>query len=121
MKPEVLGERLKEIISFAIHFELRDPGLEGVTVTRVRVSADCQFADVRVAAFEGIKRAEQIVQTLDRAKGALRGLVAQRVRLRKVPELRFHYDDDVDSEQRISQILDGLEIPPPSENDESES
>ena len=115
---EVLGEQIRQILSTAICFEMRDPALEGVTVTRVRVSPDLQVADVRFTWPEEDGDIEPVLIALDRATGALKRIIAAQVRLKRVPNLRFHPDMDVAAERRIGQILDTLDIPP-AEDDES--
>ncbi len=114
----VLSEQLRQIISNLLYFEMRDPKLEGITITRVKVSPDLQYADVRFTLMDDQKRADTVIQALNRAKGALKRAVGKRVKLRRTPELRFHLDEDVLRERRIGQILDELDIPEP-ENDQS--
>ena len=115
---QALAEQLRQILSKALYFDMRDPSIEGVTITRVKVSPDLQYADVRFSIAEDGRDPATAVQALNRAKGALKGVLARKMNLRKVPDLRFHYDEDADAERRISQILQGLDIPE-QETDES--
>ena len=60
---------------------------------------------------------------LARAGGFLRHELAQRVRLRNVPVLHFHWDVSVERGERIDQILESLDLPPepaPDASDEEE-
>ncbi|MCB1043377.1 MAG: 30S ribosome-binding factor RbfA [Acidobacteria bacterium] len=110
---EPICEQVREIISRAIAFEMRDPAFEGVTITRVRVSPDYQFADVRYTTYDDEDR-ELAEAGFQRARGALRSAVAKQINMRKTPQLRFHYDEDVVAERRISDILEGLKEDSPN-------
>lgn len=116
-RAEVLGEQLRQIISTSLCFELRDHDLDGIVVTRVRVSPDLQFADVRFVLPEG-KPGGKAISALNRSKGVLKRTIAKQVRLRRIPDLRFHLDDDAQAERRIEDILNTLDIPSASETDE---
>lgn len=113
----ILSEQLRQIISNLLYFEMKDPKLEGVTITRVRVSSDLQFADVRFTMMDEKKNHGSVLNALNRAKGALKRAIGKRIKLRRIPELRFHLDEDVLHERRIGQILQELHIPE-RENDE---
>jgi len=117
-RSRVLAEQFRQILSEAVYFDMRDPSIEGLTITRVKVSPDLQFADVRFTIAEDGRDPGNAVMALNRAKGALKRIIASKVSLRKVPDLRFHLDEDVDSERRISDILRELDIPK-QESDES--
>ena len=113
----VIGERIRQLISTAIHLEMRDAHLEGVIITRVKVSPDYQFADIRFTYPEEDRKAETVLQALTRAKGAFKRIIASQIKMKKVPELRFHADEDVRAERRIGKILEELKIPPKDEDD----
>lgn len=106
---EHVSEQIREVLSTALAFEMRDPGLNGVTITRVRLSPDFQYADIRYVTYEDGQRAKA-ESSFDRAKGALRTKVAKQVRMKKVPVLRFHYDEDVSAERRIGEILEHIKL-----------
>ena len=116
-RSSVLAEQIRQVISEAIYFEMRDPNLEGITVTRVRVSPDLQFADVRFTPQDDVRDPEALAVALNRASGAFKRHLAKKVRMRRIPDLRFHYDEDVSAERRISDLLDDLEIPPVQDPD----
>lgn len=108
VRTDVISEQIRQLVSTALHFELRDPGLKGVTITRVKVSPDLQFADIRFSMLEIDANPGPVLSAFGRAKGALKRYVSKNLSLRKVPELRFHLDEDVVAEQRIAEVLDNL-------------
>ena len=118
-RSDVLAEQIRQVISEAILFEMRDPDLEGITITRVRVSPDLQFADVRFTPQDDIRDPLAVAKSLGRAGGAFRRLLTKKIRMRRVPELRFHYDTDVASERRISGLLNEMNIPPADQDDDA--
>lgn len=106
-----LPEDIRQVISNALLFEMRDPSLAGVTVTRVKVSPDLQFADIRFSVMGADTNPKKVEAALNRARGAFKRELTKKIRMRRVPELRFHFDEDVASERRIGEILDQLDIP----------
>jgi len=108
-RAEVFGEQIRQVISTAIHLELRDPRLRDVTITRVKMSPDLQYADIRYSCFDETRDIRQVATGLDRAKGALKRLLANKIRMRKIPQLRFHYDEDIEAERRIEKLLQEIQ------------
>jgi ribosome-binding factor A len=111
-----LSEHTRQIISLTLYFQVSDPNLQGITVTRVKVSPDLQFADVRFT-HEGKQSLTKVLTSLEKANGIFRKTISREIKLKRVPQLRFHQDTDVIAERRIGDILDGLDIPPAPEND----
>lgn len=104
---ESVASHIRQVLSHAINFEMSDPGLEGLALTQVKLSPDYQFADVKYAVPEG-DSLERAQMALDRAKGALRKIIAHKIKFRRVPELRFHLDRGAVATQRIEAILEHL-------------
>ncbi len=52
------------------------------------------------------ERVAENLKILKRAAGFLRGQIARRIKLRHVPELRFHYDASLERGQRLSSLID---------------
>ena len=100
---------LRNEIASIVQREIKDPRLGLATVTEVRVSGDLSYADVGISVLGDDDDARQeSVQMLARAQGYVRSLLAKRVRLRKVPELRFRLDRGAEHSQRISDLLESL-------------
>ena len=85
--------------------EVHDPGIGLVTLTRVKVSPDLQLARVYYTLIGDDKARDQTKKALERATPFLRRQIASRVRLRRVPELRFEFDRSVENQDRIEKIL----------------
>ena len=89
---------------------VKDPRVSGMlTIVRAEVSNDLSYATVRISAMEGIEQARQSVKGLKAASGYIRRELGQRLKLRKVPELRFVADDSIEHSASIARILHDLE------------
>ena len=62
---------------------------------------------------------QQHVTKAERAAGALKREIASRIKLRRMPNLRFHFDDMLEEERRIGEILQGLQKEQSDEADAS--
>ncbi len=120
LKQERMAERIREILSELLFSEVRDPRLHDVTVTRVTLDREIQYADVYVNALGDETRRAEVLAGLGSAKGFLRREVAARVRLRQAPDLGFHWDFNLEHGERINRLLDALDVPPPDEGDDGD-
>jgi ribosome-binding factor A len=115
VKQARMSERIREILSELLLLEVKDPRLSGVTVTEVRLDREFQFGDVYVNALGDEGRRDEVMGALEWARGFLRREVGARVRLRRTPELRFHWDAALEHAERMNRLLDSLEIPAEAE------
>ncbi len=102
-----VGEEIRHVLAGVLmRGELRDPGLQGasVTVTEVRASPDLRHATAYVMPLGGAHR-DEILAALKRAAPFLRAQVARSVRLRVAPQLDFAIDTSFDYAQRIDRLL----------------
>ena len=108
-RPERVGEEIRQELTQLIARDVHDPGVGFVTLTRVKVSPDLQMARVYYTCMGDEKARRETQRALDRATPFLRRHIGSRVRLRRVPELRFEFDRAVEHTNRIEQILLDLE------------
>ncbi|MDB5408800.1 MAG: rbfA [Rhodospirillales bacterium] len=107
-----VGEELRHLLAEILgRDELRDPALQGttITVTEVRISPDLKSATVFVMPLGG-KDAPDRIAALQRAAGFLRSLIAREVTLRSVPSLRFALDTSFDHASHIEELLHRPEV-----------
>lgn len=112
-----VAELIQEILSSLIQFEVKDPRLQGVTIMDVDVDRELMYATVYVSALGGEEEREEVLDGLDNASGFLRRELGANLSLRRVPELRFAWDETFEQAQRIEQLLDSIEIPPADDED----
>jgi len=124
-RPERVGEAIRDELSQLIAREVHDPGVGFVTLTRVKVSPDLQVARVYYTSMGDEKAQRETAKAFKRAAPFLRRQLGQRIRLRRVPEIEFFYDESIASGDRIEQILQELKAEaasrpdPASTNDDS--
>jgi ribosome-binding factor A len=90
---------------------MKDPRLQGITVTRVTIDRELQYADIYVHALGEEEREDEVTEALESASGFLRHQLGQNLRLRHVPILHFHWDPSLAHAEHINQLLDNLDIP----------
>jgi ribosome-binding factor A len=107
-----VGEELRHALAAIIgRGGLRDPALDGVqvTVTEVRISPDLKNAIAYVVPFaKGDPVA--LAKALGHAAPYLRRQIAEAVRLRLVPQLRFEPDRSFDRAAEIERLLRDPEV-----------
>ena len=80
-----------------------------MTLTRAKVSPDLQLVRIYYTTIGDEKARRETQKALERATPFLRRQIGSRVRLRRVPELRFEFDKSVEHQDRIERILLDLE------------
>ena len=88
--------------------DVHDPGIGFITLTRVQVSADLQVAKVFYTTLGDPKARLETQKALERATPFFRRRIGARVRLRRVPEVEFRFDETIQHQDRIEQILRDL-------------
>jgi ribosome-binding factor A len=102
-----VGEELRHALaSIFERGQVRDPGLEGVsvTVTEVRMSPDLRNSTVFVMPLGGGDTGP-LIDALRRAKPYLRSQVARTVRLKRVPDMDFRPDGSFDYARQVDALL----------------
>ena len=104
-----LAKRINTIVASAIEFEIKDPGLDGVTIVDTKVTADLHdatvFYTVMGRTLDGEPDYAVAAAALDRAKGALRTMVGAGTGVRFTPTLTFTRDTTLDTVQRMDDLL----------------
>jgi ribosome-binding factor A len=102
------AEAIREVVSMAILTELRDPRIEGVTVTYVEVSPDMRQAKVHVSIMGDETQQKLCLHGLRSSAGFLQTKISDRIDTRYTPRLRFELDEGVKKSLAISQLLHEL-------------
>jgi len=104
-RPERVAEEIRQEIAQLLLREVHDPGIGLITLTRVKVSPDLQLARVYYTMLGDDKARADTERALTRATPFLRRQIGARIRLRRVPEIRFEFDRSVENQDRIEKIL----------------
>jgi len=92
-----------------------------VSITQVRVSPDLGVAKIYLSLLLANNQ-QEVLQIIKTNTKAIRHALAQRIKnqVRVIPELIFYLDDSAEYAAHMDKIISGLDIPPPSEDDDTE-
>ena len=107
-RPSKVAVALKEEISQIVLRELKDPRIGFVTITHIEVTRDLKIARVFYSVMGDAKVVQNSEHALDAARGYIRKLLGDRLKLRFIPELQFRKDDSIDQSFHITEILKKL-------------
>ncbi|MFO0970519.1 MAG: 30S ribosome-binding factor RbfA [Gemmataceae bacterium] len=108
MKPYRLArvaEVIREVASETVLFELNDPRVKNVTVTRAEVSADLQHAKVFVSIMGSQREQDLCMHGLRHAAGFVQKKLGSRLKTRFTPALTFVKDEGVKNSIEIARLI----------------
>src|SRR5438552_6589484 len=117
-RPDRVADQIRAEIASLLAREVHAPGVGFVTLTRVRVTPDLQQAHVYYTALGDEKSRRNTERALARAAGFLRRQIGARLRLKRTPELTFHYDESIAGQDRIEELLNQLKTAPAAADDD---
>jgi len=100
-----VAEAVREVASETILFELRDPRVKMVTVTRAEVSADLQHAKIYVSIMGTESEQKLTLRGLKHASGFIQSKLADRLQTRFTPVIQFVVDPGVKNSIEISRLI----------------
>jgi ribosome-binding factor A len=121
-RPDRVADQIRGELGQLLARDVHDPGIGFVTITRVQVTPDLQHARVFFTALGDERARRNSDRALHRAIPFLRRQIGSRLRLRRVPELEFIYDESIAGQDRIERLLQDLhagDAVPPRDDDES--
>jgi ribosome-binding factor A len=108
-RPDRVGDQIRETLSELFsRGGVHDPGIGFITLTRVKVSPDLQQARVYYTSLGDEQARKETARALERAVPFIRRHVGAHIRLRRVPELQFRFDESIGHQDRIEQLLQEL-------------
>lgn len=100
-----VAEAVREVASETILYELRDPRVKLVTVTRAEVSGDLQHAKVFVSIMGTEKEQQLTLRGLKHAAGFVQSKLARRLQTRFTPVIVFVLDQGVKRSIEITRLI----------------
>lgn len=100
-----VAEVIREVAATTILFEMRDPRVKNVTVTRAEVAADLQHAKVYVSIMGTDAEQRASLKGLQNAAGFIQSKLADRLLTRFLPVLTFILDEGPKKSIEVSRIL----------------
>ena len=107
---------MREVISEIVTLRIKDPRVQGITITYVDMSSDLKSAKVYFSSLaDGMD--EMHLQGLHSAQGFIRRELRKELDLKYIPELSFFYYSSFDHSFKISKILKELETAKPQDDE----
>ena len=100
-----ISEVVRETVATSILFDLKDPRVKNVTVTRAEVSGDLQHAKVFVSVMGTEKEQQLTMHGLKSSAGYLQTKVADKLTTRFVPHITFVVDEGVKKSIEIARLI----------------
>ena len=100
-----IAETIREVAAETILFEIKDPRVKMVTVTRAECSADMQHAKVFVSVMGSQKDAKLTLHGLASAAGFVQSKLAKRLATRFVPHVTFVLDEGIKKAAEVARLL----------------
>jgi ribosome-binding factor A len=113
-----VSEAIREVASETILYEMRDPRVKSVTVTRAEVSGDLQHAKVFVSIMGTDKEQQLTLRGLRHAAGFIQSKLARRLQTRFTPIVHFVLDLGVKNSLEMTRLINealAASAPPPAE------
>ncbi len=104
-----VAEQIRHELSQMIEHEVNDPRLVMINLTDATISPDLRDANVYISSLQGEAVRDEVLAGLEAARGFLRRGLGERLKLRIVPNLHFHWDKSLETGDRISQLIDRIE------------
>ena len=100
-----VSEAIREVAAETILYELQDPRIKNVTVTKAEVSGDLQRAKVYVSVMGTQKEQDLCMHGLKHSAGYLQSKIASRLKTRYTPTVTFIRDDGVKKSIEMSRLI----------------
>ena len=97
--------RIRERVAYCLEFELNDPRGSFVTVTRVEVSPDLSIAKILYTVYGSEGDKSKVAHMLEDATGFVRKQVGRVLRIRRIPKLRWFYDDSIELQAHMEDAI----------------
>jgi ribosome-binding factor A len=120
---ERISDRIQEEVSDLLLRQVRDPRIEFVTVTGVKVSPDLELATIYVSVLGDAEARQNAIKALEGAAGYVRRQLAVRLGMRTTPAVRFMLDESWETGAKVDALLERLrnEEPPAASSDDEDT
>ncbi len=103
-----VGDLILREIAFLLLEKVKDPRVQGVTLTGIRLSDDLKRAKIFYSVVGDQRQIEKAETGLNSAKGFIKREIGIRMELRYVPEISFVYDPSLKNGSHMEQVFDKI-------------
>ena len=104
-RAERIADHIKDQVSQLLSFEVKDPAVGLLTVTHVKMASDMGLAHVYYTIVGDEVERRKTERALERATPFVRRRLAEDMNMRRAPDVRFHYDENVERQERVATLL----------------
>jgi len=106
-----IADQIQRDLAMLLQREIKDPRLGMVTISYVKVSKDLGYSDIYLTVLplgdqDESEVVSQSIAVLNNAAGFLRKELSRGIKLRVMPQLRFHFDESVDRGRRLHSLIE---------------
>ncbi len=102
-----LETNVHRAVTQIIRDEVKDD-LGFITITGVKITNELSFMYIYYTIFGNEEKIEKSKKVLERAKGFIKTQIAHHVKMRKVPELIFKYDESYEKGRRVDDLISSI-------------
>ena len=110
-RSDKVSDLLKKEISIIISNKIKDPRLTNINITAVKVSNDIGIANVFYTIIgEPIQKDKSKIDDtiLDKLSGMVRSNLAKKIKIRRIPKIKFRFDESIEYSENIEKLLKTL-------------
>ena len=110
-RPEKIADLLKREVSKIFNQEVKDPRLQNINITAVKVTDDIGIAYIYYTIIgESIKKDESRIdnEILSKISGMIRSKLSKIIKIRRIPKIVLKFDESIEYSQNIEKLLNKL-------------
>ncbi len=101
---------LREIAQMILKGEIKDPRVSSVVLTGIKVTDDLSLARIYFTIMaDGIGKGEALIG-LQSATGFIKRELWKRLRIKRIPDLKFEFDTVLEKGYRIDDLIKGTKV-----------
>ena len=106
-----VGMEIKREVNEILKLKVRDPRVQGVTITYVHMTGDLSLAKIYYTIHSTLASDNQKAQTgLEKATGTIKRELARKLTMYKIPDLVFEKDQSIEYGNKIDEMLRNLDM-----------
>ena len=103
-----VGDLILKEIAFLLLEKVKDPRVQGVTLTGIRLSNDLKRAKLFYSVVGDQGQIERAMTGLNSAKGFIKREIGTRMELRYVPEISFVHDPSLEAGSHMERVFEEI-------------
>lgn len=110
-RPEKIADLLKKEISLILSQQVKDPRLQNINITAVKVTDDIGIAYLYYTIIgKSIKKHESQIESdiLSKLSGMIRSKLSKIIEMRRIPKIIFKFDESIEYSENIEKLLKNL-------------